>query len=51
MRFLVDTGATTVTLPAAEARRLGIDYQHGQRGRMQTANGQRGGLSRRCSTA
>jgi len=39
VRFLVDTGATLVVLPAAEARRLGIDYLHGVRGRIQTANG------------
>jgi aspartyl protease family protein len=39
VRFLVDTGATFVALPAAEAKRLGIDYLHGERGRMQTANG------------
>ena len=39
VRFLVDTGATFVTLPAAEARRLGIDYLRGQRGQMQTPNG------------
>jgi len=39
VRFLVDTGATLVALPAAEARRLGIDYLHGQRGQVQTANG------------
>jgi len=38
-RFLVDTGATLVALPAAEARRLGIDYQLGQRVQVQTANG------------
>ena len=39
VRFLVDTGATLVALPAAEARRLGIDYLQGQRGQVQTANG------------
>jgi aspartyl protease family protein len=39
VRFLVDTGATLVTLPAAEARRLGIDYKHGDRAVSQTANG------------
>lgn len=39
VRFLVDTGATFVSLPAAEAQRLGIDYLRGQRGSMQTANG------------
>ena len=39
VRFLVDTGATMVSLPAAEAMRLGIDYRKGVRGRSQTANG------------
>jgi aspartyl protease family protein len=39
VRFLVDTGATFVSLPAAEARRLGIDYTKGERGQMQTSNG------------
>ena len=39
VRFLVDTGATYVTMPASEARRLGINYLQGQRGPMQTANG------------
>jgi aspartyl protease family protein len=39
MRFLVDTGATLIALPAGEARRLGIDYRAGRRGMAQTANG------------
>ena len=39
VRFLVDTGATTVALPAAEAQRLGIDYRKGQRGFTNTAGG------------
>jgi aspartyl protease family protein len=39
VRFLVDTGATLVTLPAAEASRLGIDYRRGQQAISQTANG------------
>ena len=39
VRFLVDTGATLVALPAAEARRLGINYLQGQRDQVQTANG------------
>jgi aspartyl protease family protein len=39
LRFLVDTGATTVTLPGAFARTAGIDYLKGQRGLVQTANG------------
>lgn len=38
-RFMVDTGATYVSLSGAEARRLGIDYQKGERGMMSTANG------------
>src|SRR5579859_4692343 len=29
VRFLVDTGATLVSLPVAEAQRLGIDYRAG----------------------
>jgi aspartyl protease family protein len=39
VRFMVDTGATLVALPAVEARRLGIDYEKGQRGRASTAGG------------
>jgi aspartyl protease family protein len=39
VRFLVDTGATLVSLPASEARRLGIDYRRGEQALSQTANG------------
>jgi aspartyl protease family protein len=39
VRFLIDTGATTVALPASEAQRLGIDYRKGQRGFTNTAGG------------
>ena len=39
VRFLVDTGATLVTLPASEAQRLGIDYKRGEQAVSQTANG------------
>ena len=40
VRFLVDTGATYVSMGAAEAERLGIDFRKGQRGVSNTANGQ-----------
>ena len=39
VRFMVDTGATAIALPASEALRLGIDYRKGQRGLTSTANG------------
>lgn len=39
LRFLVDTGASMVVLPASEARRLGIDYPHSPKTRVQTAGG------------
>ncbi len=39
VRSVVDTGATRVVLSADEATRLGIDWQGGTRGIMQTANG------------
>jgi aspartyl protease family protein len=39
VRFLVDTGATTVALPASEAQRLGLAYRKGQRGFTNTAGG------------
>ena len=39
VRFVVDTGATMVALPAADARRLNIDYRKGKRSQTRTANG------------
>lgn len=39
VRFLVDTGATSIALPARDAERLGVDYRKGPRGMTQTANG------------
>jgi aspartyl protease family protein len=39
VRFLVDTGATSVLLSAADARSIGIDYRAGRRGLASTANG------------
>ncbi|HCZ13400.1 MAG TPA: TIGR02281 family clan AA aspartic protease [Candidatus Accumulibacter sp.] len=40
VRFLVDTGATMVSLGASDARRAGIDASKGQQGVVTTANGQ-----------
>ena len=39
VRFVVDTGATVVALPANEAVRLGIDYRKGRPGSTRTAGG------------
>jgi aspartyl protease family protein len=39
MRFMVDTGATVTAIPAADARRLGIDVAKGQLVLLRTANG------------
>ena len=39
MRFLVDTGTTTIALPAADAIRLGIDYKKGAIAKTRTAGG------------
>lgn len=37
--FLLDTGASSVVLPAGEAGRMGIDYKSGQKVAASTANG------------
>lgn len=39
IRFLVDTGATAIAIPASDAERLRIDYRKGRRGTTQTAGG------------
>ena len=39
VRFMVDTGATMVSLPQRDADRLGIDYRAGRRASTHTANG------------
>ena len=39
VRFLVDTGATMIALPAAEAVRLGLDYRKGRSALSNTAAG------------
>lgn len=41
VRFLVDTGATLVSLPVAEAQRLGINYLQGTPGYSVLADGRR----------
>ncbi|MEO5883344.1 MAG: TIGR02281 family clan AA aspartic protease [Caldimonas sp.] len=39
VRFFVDTGATTITMGASDAERIGLDYKRGQLGYTSTANG------------
>lgn len=39
IRFVVDTGATAIAIPASDAERLRIDYRKGRRITTQTANG------------
>jgi len=39
VRFMVDTGATMVSMDKYEAERLGLDYKNGRRGITRTANG------------
>ena len=39
VRFLIDTGATAISIPASDAIRLRIDYRKGRRVTMQTAGG------------
>ena len=39
MSFLVDTGATSISINATEARRMGLDYKAGKAGAVNTAAG------------
>ena len=39
-QFMVDTGATAVSMGAAQAKQMGLDYTAGRPVRMNTANGQ-----------
>ena len=39
VRFLVDTGATAVSMSSSDAERIGLDYKRGQPVRINTANG------------
>jgi aspartyl protease family protein len=41
VRFMIDTGATLVALPLADAQRLGIDYTKGRAGYSILADGRR----------
>jgi len=40
VRFIVDTGATMISLGASDARRIGLDFKGGLKGMTNTANGQ-----------
>ncbi|HWA38863.1 MAG TPA: TIGR02281 family clan AA aspartic protease [Burkholderiales bacterium] len=40
VRFVVDTGASYIALPGAQAQAMGIDYRRAPRGSAQTANGE-----------
>jgi aspartyl protease family protein len=40
VRFVVDTGATNIAMSEAVARNIGLDLSKGQRGMVNTANGQ-----------
>lgn len=40
VRFIVDTGATMISLGATDARRVGVDFNRGQKALTNTANGQ-----------
>ena len=39
VNFMLDTGATTIAMSAADAQRIGLDFSKGQPVRMNTANG------------
>ena len=39
VEFMVDTGASLVSISQADAERIGLKYREGQRGMAQTANG------------
>jgi aspartyl protease family protein len=39
IRFMVDTGASAIAIPGADAVRMGLDYRKGERVTVHTANG------------
>jgi len=48
--FMLDTGATSIALSAADAQRIGLDYSKGQRVQMNTANGVSNGYKLRLQS-
>ncbi len=50
VRFLVDTGATVISLSRTDAERLGLDYRSGTASLMSTANGATGAWKIRLDT-
>jgi aspartyl protease family protein len=50
MQYLVDTGATVVSMGVSDAERLGVNYKSGQPMRLSTANGQVPGWSIRLAS-
>jgi len=50
MQYLVDTGATVVSMGVSDAERMGVNYKNGQQIRMNTANGQVPGWSIRLAS-
>ena len=48
--FMLDTGATSVAMSAADAQRIGLDYSKGQRVQMNTANGVASGYKLRLQS-
>jgi len=39
VKFIIDTGATMISLNSSEAKRIGLNYLKGERGMVSTANG------------
>lgn len=48
--FMLDTGATSIALSAADAQRIGLDYSKAQRVQMNTANGVASGYKLRLQS-
>ncbi|KQU85357.1 aspartyl protease family protein [Variovorax paradoxus] len=48
--FMLDTGATSIAMSAADAQRIGLDYSKGQRVQMNTANGVASGYKLRLQS-